>query len=157
MGAGYHGGFGSTSGAKNNLAVSASSSFVGKRDGEKLKEYAKNIKEEPGYTDVVIHGDPNTAEYYHNGKWVRLDQRTLALMLKKDPGYNAGAIRLISCRTGVLDSGFAQNLANKMGVSVKAPTDTIWVWPNGRITIGPTQFQNTGTWRIYKPNKRGNK
>ncbi|MCQ2528660.1 MAG: hypothetical protein MJ108_06015 [Saccharofermentans sp.] len=155
MGAGYHGGFGSTSGSKKINAISASSSFVGTRQGDMLKEYAKAVKEEPGFTDVVIHGNPNNAEYYHNGKWVKVDQRTLALMLKKDSGYKSGSIRLISCSTGMLDSGFAQNLANKMGVSVKAPTDTVWVWPTGRMTIGPSQFQNTGTWKIYKPQKKG--
>lgn len=157
MGAGYHGGFGSTSGAKANKAISASSAFVGKGKGEELKVYAKNVKEDPGFTDVVIHGNANSAEYYHNGKWVKLDQRTLALALKKDPGYKSGGIRLLSCSTGKLDSGFAQNLANKLGVPVKAPTDTLWVWPNGKLTIGPNQYKNTGTWRVFKPKKRGEK
>jgi hypothetical protein len=77
-------------------------------------------------------------------------------MLKKDVGYKSGPIRLLSCSAGKKDFGFAQNLANKMGVPVKAPTDTLWVWPNGRITIGPNQFTNTGTWRVFKPKKKGN-
>lgn len=155
MGAGFHGGFGSTSGAKSTVAISASSSFVGKGEGDLLKVYAKSVKEEPGFTDVVIHGNENSAEYYHNGRWHEIDQRTLALMLKKDQGYKSGGIRLISCSTGKLDKGFAQNLANKLGVKVKAPTDTVWVWNTGKITIGPTRFQNTGTWNTYSPQKKG--
>jgi len=155
MGAGYHGGFGATRGSRSEYAVSASSAFVGPRQGDNLKAFAARVKEEEGFTDVAIHGNPDTAEYYYKGKWVKLDQRSLALMLKKDPGYHSGGIRLISCSTGKLDSGFAQNLANKLGVTVKAPTDTVWVWPNGRITIGPSQWRNTGTWRIFKPKKKG--
>lgn len=157
MGTGYHGGFGGTSGSKHWSAAAASSAFVGPRTGDNLKQNATRVKEEPGFTDVTIHGNPDTAEYYYKGKWVKLDQRSLALMLKKDPGYKSGGIRLLSCSTGKLDSGFAQNLANKLGVPVKAPTDTLWVWPNGRLTIGPTQLSNTGSWRVFKPTKKGRK
>lgn len=156
MGAGYHGGFGQTSGSKNISAAGASSAFVGPRAGDNLKLFATRVKAEDGFTDVVIHGNPDTAEYYYNGKWVYPDHRTVALMLKKDVGYKSGAIRLLSCSAGKKDFGFAQNLANKMGVPVKAPTDTLWVWPNGRITIGPNQYTNTGTWRVFKPKKKGN-
>lgn len=41
----YHGGFGSTSGSKKINAISASSFFVGTRQGDMLKEYAKAVKE----------------------------------------------------------------------------------------------------------------
>lgn len=157
MGAGYHGGFGGTSGARQTAAISASSAFVGPRQGDYLKTYAANVKEEPGFTDVAIHGNPNSAEYYLNGRWVQLDQRSLALMLKKDSGYKSGGIRLLSCSTGALDSGFAQNLANKLGVPVKAPTDTLWIWPNGHLTVGPSQWKPTGSWKTFKPQKKGGK
>ena len=157
MGTGYHGGFGRTSGSNTKLAAAASSTFVGPQAEDNLKLYSSRVKEEPGFTDVTIHGNPDTAEYYYKGKWIKLDQRSLALMLKKDSGYRSGGIRLLSCSTGRLDSGFAQNLANKLGVPVKAPTDTLWVWPNGRLTIGPNQFSNTGSWRIFKPTKKGRK
>ena len=155
MGAGYHGGFGATSGSKISTAVSASPSFVAPRDKDNLARFASRMEKEAGFTDVIIHGTSTSADYYLNGRWVKLDQRSLALMLKKDPGYNSGNIRLVSCSTGALDTGFAQNLANKLGVTVKAPTDTVWVWPNGGLTVGPSQMQNTGSWRIFKPKKKG--
>jgi hypothetical protein len=66
-----------------------------------------------------------------------------------------GAIRLVSCSTGQHESGFAQNLANKMGVPVKAPTDTLWILPTGKMVIGKSQFSNTGKWKTYYPG--GNK
>lgn len=157
MGAGYHGGFGATSGSKISTAVSASPSFVAPRDKDNLARFASRMEKEAGFTDVIIHGTSTSADYYLNGRWVKLDQRSLALMLKKDPGYNSGNIRLVSCSTGALDTGFAQNLANKLGVTVKAPSDTLWVFPNGRVVIGASYTKNTGTWKTFKPQKKGGK
>ena len=156
MGAGYHGGFGKTKGAKRKqLAVAASSVFVGKGEGENLKKAAKWIKEEKGFTDVIVHGTPDSASIMVKGEWQNFNQRQLAKMLKKDSGYSKGAIRLVSCSTGQHESGFAQNLANKMGVPVKAPTDTLWILPSGKMVIGKSPFSNTGTWKTYYPG--GNK
>ena len=153
MGTGFHGGFGNTYGA---LAISASPVYVGK--GEALARFAKSIKPEPGYTDVVVHGTPNSVAIMHNGKWVYLDQRRLSTMLRHDKEFSKNkAIRLISCSTGANTAGFAQNLANKLGVKVKAPSDTLWVFPNGKMRIGPNQFTNTGHWVNYKPYKKGEK
>ena len=155
MGAGFHGGFGNTYGTR---AVSASPVYVGKGKGEELARAAKSIKPESGYTDVVIHGTPNNVAIMHNGKWAYLDQRRLTTMLKHDKEFSKNkAIRLISCSTGADTAGFAQNLANKLGVKVKAPSDTLWVFPGGKMTIGPNQFKNTGHWVIYKPYKKGEK
>ncbi|MBR6223220.1 MAG: hypothetical protein IKQ71_07265 [Lachnospiraceae bacterium] len=61
----------------------------------------------------------------------------------------------MSCGTGKLNEGFAQNLANKMGVEVKAPSDTLWLFSNGKMVIGPTMYKNTGKWKIFYPKKKG--
>lgn len=89
----------------------------------------------------------------HNGEWIYLNQRSLANYLKQDAGYTGGPIRLLSCGTGSSTNGFAQNLANKMGVKVMAPSDTIWAFPNGKLTIGPDSFTNTGHWNTFLPGK----
>lgn len=155
MGAGYHGGFGATTGARRNgFVVTADSTLVGKGKGEELKNVATRIKKEPGYTDVVVHGNPNTVSVMKNGNWVELDHRRLAKFLKSDSGYSKGNIRLISCSTGKESKGFAQNLANKMGVSVMAPSDTLYIYPNGKVVIGPNQFKNTGKWITYHPERK---
>ena len=79
-------------------------------------------------------------------------------MLKHDKEFSKNkAIRLISCSTGANTASFAQNLANKLGVKVKAPSDTLWVFPNGKMRIGPNRFMNTGHWVTYKPYKKGGK
>lgn len=105
-----------------------------------------------GYTDVIVHGaPPNQVGVVHNGEWVYLNHRSLANYLKQDAGYTGGAIRLLSCVTGSTKNGFAQNLANKMGVEVMAPSDTIWAFRNGRLTIGQQKYDNTGQWVIFRP------
>lgn len=157
MGAGYHGGFGATVGAGRGSIVVADSTLVGKGKGEALRKAAVVIEKEPGYTDVVVHGNPNTVAVMKNGEWVELDHRRLAKFLKSDSGYSKGNIRLISCSTGKDPNGFAQNLANKMGVSVMAPSDTLYIYPNGKVVIGPNQFKNTGKWVVYHPGRKGKK
>ena len=32
-----------------------------------------------------------------------------------------------------------------------APNDVVWIYPNGDIVIGPTEYENSGKWLIYKP------
>lgn len=156
MGAGIHGGFGSTAGLK---AVAASPVYVGKGTGDNLAKAAKYIKPEAGFTDVVIHGTSDTVAIMHNGALREMDHRRLSNLLRHDSEYkHRGAIRLISCRTGEKTAGFAQNLANKLGVKVKAPSNTLWILPGGKMVIGPTPYRNTGKWIVYSPyTKKGGK
>lgn len=159
MGAGYHGGFGSTSGSKLTGIIAADSSLVGDlQKGKALAAAAKKVPKDPTYTDVAVHGAPDHIEVFRmiNGKekGVKLSHRNLAKFLKSDSGYPGGNIRLLSCSTGKETGSFAQDLANKLGVSVKAPSDTLHIWPNGKMVIGPSPFKNTGKWIIYHPKKR---
>lgn len=154
MGTGYHGGFGATKGSK---PIPASVVLVQPGEGEALKKAAPLIKPKAGYTDVIIHGDVDTemVSVFHNGQWQSLDQRTLATYIRHSSGYKKGPIRLISCSMGSFV--FSQDLANKLGVKVLAPSDTVWIHPSGRLTIGKTAFVNTGSWIEYSPRKRGKK
>ena len=154
MGAGYHGGFGSTKGAK---AIPASVVFVQRGDGEALKKAAQYAEPLDGYTDIFIHGskETGTAVVFHNGDWQSIDQRRLAKFIKHSTGYKKGPIRLVSCNMGSFE--YSQNLANKLGVKVLAPTDTVWIQPSGKLTIGKTAIENTGHWIEFNPRKRGTK
>lgn len=128
------------------------SKLIGAGEGEKFGTYASKATPIDGYTDVIVHGaPPNQVGVMHNGEWAYLDQRSLANYLRQDAGYTGGNIRLLSCGTGSTPNGFAQNLSNKMGVEVLAPSDTIWAFPNGKLTIGPNSFSNTGQWNIFSP------
>ena len=59
---------------------------------------------------------------------VEVDHRTLATFIEKN-GWNGEQIRLISCSSGGSPTGVAKDLANKLGVKVKAPDNTIWIHP----------------------------
>ena len=160
MGAGYHGGFGATSGSRRRGVVTLDSTLVGNGRGKELAEAAKRVKKEPGFTDVAIHGSEHAVTVLRKNPQggddikITLDQRRLAKFLKHDKGYSGGKIRLLSCRTGSETGTFAQNLANKMGVVVRAPSDTLHIFPWGKMVIGPNALTNSGRWIDYYPQKR---
>lgn len=159
LGAGYHGGFGATKGSRSVIA--ADSTLVGNGKGFRLKEAARKVKKIEGYTDVAVHGSPDSISFnfIKDGieREIILDHRRLAKFLKSDKGYRKGNIRLLSCRTGSETGTFAQNLANKMGVTVRAPSDTLFILPNGEMVIGPNWRTNSGRWIDYYPQKGAKK
>ena len=156
MGTGYHGGFGNTNGSKQHTAFAMAPTFA---TDTRLVNAAKILKAEPGYTDIIVHGSPTTfsATILHNGKWVDVDQRRLAKMFKKDKEYAKGPVRLVSCYLGSKNSAFAQNLANKLGVEVLAPSDKLYILANGKTSIGPIPYKNTGSWLHFYPYKKERK
>ncbi|HZP53624.1 DUF6531 domain-containing protein [Actinocrinis sp.] len=123
---------------------------------DKFAINAANAKPMPGFHDVIIHGSPTDfgpqPTSWKNG--TNFDHRTLANLLEHDPSYAGGPIRLLSCSTGKLPDGAAQNLANKLGVTVVAPTDTLWAYPSGRLTVGSTALRSSGStdlWNVFEP------
>ncbi len=152
MGGGFHGGFGRTKGSLDGAAP-GTVKLVGYRPGDNFGKFALRAKPLAGYTDVIIHGNPDTdkVSVFHNGKWQDIDQRRLATYVRHDIGYKSGPIRLISCSAG--EKEFAQNFANKMGVKVIAPSDTVWAHPSGKLTIGPKSYIDNGHWNEFNPRK----
>ncbi len=90
-----------------------------------------------GYFDVVAHGSPNKIQIETPNGPELVDHRTASRLIEQQPGYNGQNIRLFSCSTGACDTGFAQNLANKLNVEVQAPTDLLWAYPNGKTLVAP--------------------
>jgi hypothetical protein len=136
--------------AISSEAVPMASELIGK--GDKLAKAAEWIKPEPGFYDVIVHGSSDVFHVLHNGEWVSVNHRSLANFMQQT-GYSGGPIRLISCSSGADTAGVAKNLANKLGTTVMAPTHTVWIWPNGRLVIGPNPAVNMGTWRKFFPGK----
>jgi RHS repeat-associated protein len=102
---------------------------------------------EPGYHDVIIHGNPTG---FGISGW-GVTPNDLAQLLRQDPGYAGGPIRLISCSTGSQWGGAAQQLADELGVEVRAPTHLAWTHPDGSLTIGPSRFSRVGRWISFSP------
>ncbi len=120
--------------------------------------YANSSKIKPisNFEDMVIHGDAfgfqiNDKDGNPIDNYNALE---FANILKEDPNYNGGNIRLISCESGSVEFGAAQILANELGVEVLAPTDIVWITIDGEMIVGPTEFENTGEWKIFKPKRR---
>lgn len=97
----------------------------------------RKIVDPDGYVDIIGHGTTRTIEVNINGKILEVDHRFLANYLENSSFYNGENIRLLSCNTGTLDTGFAQDLANKLNVQVIAPNNYIWAYPNGEMVIAP--------------------
>lgn len=131
-----------------NKSIPTTSLVLGQ--GDDLAKAVSWVVPKPGYLDVIVHGSEESFHVLHNGEWVSLSHRSLAKFMKNN-GYRGGPVRLISCSAGGYPHGVAKDLANKLGAEVLAPTDTLWVHPSGRLTIGPTDDLDTGKWRQFLP------
>jgi hypothetical protein len=121
-----------------------------------LRRAALNkIKPASNYYDVIVHGDSTSFWVNRNGTWIPVDHRSLATFMRSS-GYKGGPVRLISCQAGNPFSVFpvAQNLSNKLGVEVIAPSATLWVHPDGRLSLGKLATDTYGTWESLMPGPR---
>lgn len=128
-------------------------------------QYIKNIskrsdKDVNNIYDVIGHGTPFYIEYQMPGmKEPRpIFHRELARILRHKKEYKKGmAIRLLSCNTGRVEYGLAQNLANKLNVIVYAPNTFYWAYPNGkhlaagRLSNGNIDINNKGKMIAFYP------
>ena len=121
-----------------------------------LAVYAQKIEPIEGYQDFVLHGGKYGFENQNADKKM-LNTFSVNEFCKtiQDKGlWKGGPIRLIACETGAKDAITAQAVADTLGVPVMAPTDIVWVRPDGYMTIGPDKLTNSGSWRIFEPEKR---
>ncbi|UQU67840.1 hypothetical protein COUCH_16855 [Couchioplanes caeruleus] len=120
------------------------------------------VRPEPGYHDVVVHGERNglfrpgvigedgadyPANYTHPNQ--------IADAVRGNPAYTGGPVRLISCHSGTVDPGAGaipagQEVANALGVPVKAPTDAVGVNRYGSAQQVP-RIRDGGTWVTFYP------
>ncbi len=137
--------------------------------GDKFSESIRKRKDVDanGFYDVIAHGTQKTVLIEHHGKQVEISHRTLARVLENNPeAYGKRGIRLLSCSTGKIPHGFAQGLADKLGVPVIAPNDYLWVDNNGRYFVAAGQriggkfvadINKRGKFVTYFPQKRSKK
>lgn len=140
--------FGHTAGAREvaaalpniqlSLGVAAGdASFMGGNEA-----FLRNIRNRSdvdpgGVFDLIAHGTSDGVQVEHLGSTLTINSRVAASRVRRLPGFHGQDIRLLSCSTGARSDGFAQNLANKLGVSVWAPSDLLWAYPNGTHFVAP--------------------
>ncbi|MBS2535787.1 hypothetical protein KGQ20_23780 [Catenulispora sp. NF23] len=118
-------------------------------DADPLTQMMQKIKPIEGYFDVGAHGYPDAIGYQFRGaldnaverndlkNWLNLSHDNLANLIRNNGWDGKSPIRLLSCSTGKAADGFAQNLANKLGVPVLAPNDVLWVRATGHTEVAP--------------------
>jgi hypothetical protein len=88
-----------------------------------------------GAYDVKCHGSSTSVECFNS----EIDARTLARIIRGRKDYDGGDVRLLACSTGRMDGDgncVAQELADRLGVTVSAPNDTLYVNPDGSFYVG---------------------
>lgn len=109
-----------------------------------------SVPKKVGYFDFAAHGEISSIIY--GDETMRLSAREVAKIILHNKGYHGEKVRLLSCSTGATDDGFAQQLANALGVEVEAPTGILLVYPNGTYKIG---YDGSGEMRTFKPGGKG--
>lgn len=137
-------------------------------------ELENNIKrcidsELPIFADDLVRGvskiKPPNNEYVvglhgcDTATWIfgtKIDVKILSNIIKARRDYHGEDIYLFSCNTGNTSKTkdcFAQLLADKLGVTVYAPTEYGVVWSNGKHYSGKLDFTPSGEIKPFKPRK----
>lgn len=112
----------------------------------------KAVKPLKTFFDVAMHGSPTAVGY--GTKEPNMSPRLLASVIRHMDGWNKQNIRLLSCSTGKQTGEeycFAEELANALGVIVKAPNDEVFITKSGIIYVGK---HKEGKMDPFYPNQR---
>lgn len=104
------------------------------------------------YFDVALHGSPTAVAF--GSEKINMSARLLASVIRHSEEYHGQKSRLLSCSTGKIVNDnycFAEELANALGVAVRAPDDTLFITPKGTIWVGQGR---EGKFVEYTPNQR---
>lgn len=124
-------------------------------DADPLSQYVQKVKPLKTYFDVAMHGSPSAVGF--GTADTNMSPRLLASIIRHSDGWNGQKIRLLSCSTGKQEGEnycFAEELANSLGVEVKAPNDTLYIYKSGRMHVGN---QGAGKFVSFMPNQRRRK
>lgn len=121
-------------------------------DGDPLNANAQKVKPLKTYFDVAMHGTPSGVCF--GTKEENMSPRLLASVIRHSEGYAGQNIRLLCCSTGLIvgdDLCFAEELANALGVTVKAPDAELYISNRGGLKV---RIDGTGKFIDYVPNQR---
>ncbi|WP_433592832.1 toxin glutamine deamidase domain-containing protein [Nocardia sp. CA-145437] len=104
-----------------------------------------NVRNEGGH-DVVVHGDRFGKPTAEGG--IEVAPHRVLEAIRNNPEYVEGTpVRLLSCHSGN-DVGWAQYIANELGVPVRAPSDVVGV---RAIPDSPAVLAKDAEWRTFHP------
>lgn len=101
---------------------------------------------------VVVAGHGNAENMTSGGPTgPLLEPSDVASRINNVEGLRGRDVLLVSCNTGVTpNSGmasFAQRLANELRVTVHAPNNFVWAYPDGKIVVAPPTSPSNATWQ----------
>ena len=120
------------------------------------------VRPEPGYHDVVVHGERNglfrpgvVGEDGADHPANHTHPNHIAEAVRGNPGYTGGPVRLVACHSGTVDPSAGalpagQELADALGVPVTAPTNAVGVNRYGAGQQVP-MIRDGGTWVTFHP------
>lgn len=121
-------------------------------DTDPLSQYVQKVKPLKTYFDVAMHGSPSAVGF--GTAETNMSPRLLASIIRHSDGWNGQKIRLLSCSTGKQEGDdycFAEELANALGVEVKAPNKVLYISKGGTLKVG---FSGDGKFSAFAPNQR---
>ena len=119
-------------------------------------------RREPGFHDVVVHGDRNgmfqpgfTGADGRPQPGSDTHAQQIAEAVRGNPHYDGGPVRLVSCHTGTVDPAAgvppaAQQVADALGVPVRAPTNAVGV-PRHGASEQELTVRDLGVWETFYP------
>ncbi|MFD8148439.1 hypothetical protein [Streptomyces sp. NPDC059708] len=145
---------------ERKLTTDSGEAFYGQEDSD-MRDLAAKLEPEQGSFTVDLHGTSSSVEV--DGRSINAEE--LGTFLASDKSdWGGGPIRLMSCETGQGEDSFAQQLSDKLGVPVTAPTELAWSDAEGNSWVASGVFdeygdmQSTwppdGEWVTFKPNSK---
>lgn len=116
-----------------------------------LHAAARWIDPPSGFFDLVVHGTPEHLSLLVDGRWRRFPIEAVPEFLASQ-GYRGEPIRLVACGAG--SDEVAGPLSRLVEADVLAPSDVVWLHPDGRVTVGPDAAHPTGGWRAWRGGRR---
>ena len=105
-----------------------------------VPDTAHALPREHGRYTLDLHGGPDFVRIGAD----RLTADDLAALVEADPNWHGEPIRLLACETGQKADGFAQRLADRLGVTVHAPTEMVGIDPDGNVYVASLTVNEAG-------------
>ncbi|HEX6359384.1 hypothetical protein [Actinophytocola sp.] len=115
--------------------------------GDDNLDDAADLQPDPGWYTIDMHGHADSVRIGED----RLTVEDLAQLIEMDGKWSGQPIRLLACETGKQDNGFAKQLADRLGVRVKAPVDHAGVGPDGQAIVTTSEVGPDGSVRAVIP------
>lgn len=112
--------------ADSEIRTESGSAYFEPPDREFIS-YAQDLPATPGEYSVMAHGNEyQVGVQGADGEWTSLDADQFADVVRES-GWDGEPIRMVSCKTGAADDGFAQRLADDLDTRVTAATDFVYI------------------------------